>query len=145
MRRIAVLAASAALLFAACGGDDEEPAATPAATEAATEAPTEAPTEAATEAAGGAKLAIAADPDGALKFTETELTADAGQVEIDFSNPSQVPHAVDIEGVDGGVTETVTGTDAPPISVDLQPGEYTFYCPVGNHRQEGMEGKLTVR
>ena len=132
-------------MFAACGGDDEEPAATPAATEAATEAPTEAPTEAATEAAGGAKLAIAADPDGALKFTETELTADAGQVEIDFSNPSQVPHAVDIEGVDGGVTETVTGTDAPPISVDLQPGEYTFYCPVGNHRQEGMEGKLTVR
>ena len=132
-------------MFAACGGDDEEPAATPAATEAATEAPTEAPTEAATEAAGGAKLAIAADPDGALKFTKTELTADAGQVEIDFSNPSQVPHAVDIEGVDGGVTETVTGADAPPISVDLQAGEYTFYCPVGNHRQEGMEGKLTVR
>jgi plastocyanin len=146
MRRIAVLAASAALLFAACGGDDEEPAATPAATEAATEAPTEAPTEAATEeSAGGAKLAIAADPDGAIKFTETELTADAGQVEIDFSNPSQVPHAVDIEGVDGAVTETVTGTDAPPITVDLQPGEYTFYCPVGDHRQKGMEGKLTVR
>ena len=132
-------------MFAACGGDDEEPAATPAATEAATEAPTEAPTEAATEAAAGAKLAIAADPDGALKFTETELTADAGQAEIDFSNPSQVPYAVDIEGVDGGVTETVTGADAPPITVDLQPGEYTFYCPVGNHRQEGMEGKLTVR
>jgi len=142
MRRIAVLAATAALLFAACGGDEEEPAATPAATEAATEAPTEAPTEA---AAGGAKLAIAADPDGAKKFTETELTADAGQVEIDFSNPSQVPHAVDIEGVDGAVTETVTGADAPPVTVDLKPGEYTFYCPVGDHRQAGMEGKLTVR
>ena len=93
----------------------------------------------------GAKLAIAADPDGALKFTETELTADAGQVEIDFSNPSQVPHAVDIEGMDGGATETVTGTDAPPITVDLKPGEYTFYCPVGDHRKQGMEGKLTVR
>ena len=132
-------------MFAACGGDDEEPAATPAATEAATEAPTEAPTEAATEAAAGAKLAIAADPDGAIKFTETELTADAGQVEIDFSNPSQVPHAVDIEGVDGAVTETVTGADAPPVTVDLKPGEYTFYCPVGDHRQAGMEGKLTVR
>ena len=59
-------------------------------TEAATEAPTEAATEAPTEAAAsGAKLAIAADPDGAIKFTETELTADAGQVEIDFSNPSR--------------------------------------------------------
>ena len=89
MRRIAVLAASAALVFAACGGDEEEPAATPAATEAAMESPHQAPTEAATEAAaGGAKLAIAADPGGANAFTETELTADAGPVEIDFANES---------------------------------------------------------
>jgi len=146
MRRIAVIAASAALVFAACGGDDEEPAATAAPTEAATEAPTEAPTEAATEAAaGGATLKFEADPSGALEFTETEVTADAGKVTIDFANPSSVPHAVDIEGVDGGETETVTGGDAAPITVDLKPGEYTFYCPVGDHRAEGMEGKLTVR
>ena len=146
MRRIAVFAASAALLFAACGGDEEEPAATPAATEAVTEAPTEAPTEAATEAAAaGAKLAIAADPGGANAFTETELTAEAGQVEIDFKNPSESPHAVVIEGVDGASTETVQGADAPPITVELEAGEYTFFCPVGNHRADGMEGKLTDR
>ncbi|MDA0184868.1 cupredoxin domain-containing protein [Solirubrobacter phytolaccae] len=147
MRRIAGIAAAAALMFAACGGDDEEPAATPAATEAATEAPTEAPTEAATEApaAGGATLAIEADPSGENAFTETELTADAGQVEIDFKNPSQSPHAVVIEGVDGATTETVQGADAPPVTVELEAGEYTFFCPVGNHRADGMEGKLTVR
>lgn len=145
MRRFAVLAASAALMFAACGGDEEEPAATPAATEEATEAPTETPTEAAAQG-GASTLKIEADPSGALAFTETELTADAGQVTVEFSNPSQVPHAVEIEGAGGeSETETVTGTDAPPITVDLQPGEYTYYCPVGNHRAEGMEGKLTVR
>jgi plastocyanin len=133
MRRIAVLAAAAALAFAGCGGDDEpESAAT------STEAPT--------QAAEGAKLAIAADPGGALKFTKTAYTATAGEVTVEFANDSQLPHAVEIEG--NGVekeTETVTGEDAPPLKLDLPAGEYTIYCPVGNHRAAGMEAKLTVR
>jgi uncharacterized cupredoxin-like copper-binding protein len=29
--------------------------------------------------------------------------------------------------------------------VDLDAGEYKFYCPVGNHEQAGMVGTLTVR
>jgi plastocyanin len=145
MRRFAVLAASAALMFAACGGDEEEPAATPAATEAATEAPTQAPTEEAAAGGEGATLAIAADPGGANAFTETELTADAGPTTIEFANESDKPHAVVIEGVDGATTETVTGADAPPVEVELAAGEYTYFCPVGNHRADGMEGKLTVR
>jgi len=67
-------------------------------------------------------------------------------VTIEFANQSQVPHAVEIEG--NGVekeTKTVTGEDAPPITVDLKPGTYTYYCPVDGHRAAGMEGKLTVR
>jgi plastocyanin len=134
MRRIAALAATAALALAGCGGDDK-----PAATPAATPAPAAAGGE-------GATLKIAADPGGAKKFTETALTAEAGTVKVEFSNPSQLPHAVEIEG--NGVeeeTETVTGQDAPALTVDLKPGEYTFYCPVGDHRAEGMEGKLTVQ
>jgi len=56
-----------------------------------------------------------------------------------------VPHAVEIEG--NGVkeeTETVTGGEAPPIEVDLKPGTYEFYCPVGGHEAAGMKGALTV-
>lgn len=149
MRRIAALAAlAAALVFlAGCGGNDgPEAAATPTATETPTAAATEAATETPTEAASGAStLKIEADPGGAIKFTKNNLTAKAGEVTIDFSNPSQVPHGVVVEGVDGGTTETVTGADAKPITVDLKPGTYTFYCPVGDHREEGMEGKLVVR
>jgi plastocyanin len=136
MRCIAALAAAAALALAGCGGDDEEPTAG---------APAEA-TETPTEAAAGSTLSIAADPGGALKFTKTEYTAKAGQVTVEFANEAQLPHAAEIEG--GGVeeeTETVTGKDAPPLAVDLPAGEYTIYCPVGNHREAGMEAKLVVR
>ena len=145
MRWFVVLAAVAALAFASCGGDDNGSSATPAATEAATEAPTEAATE---EAASGSgtQLAIAADPDGAKKFTESSYETTAGSVEVAFTNDSQLPHAVEIEG--NGVeeeTETVTGEDAPPLTVDLKAGTYTIYCPVGDHRAEGMEATLTVK
>ena len=136
------MAAAAALVLAGCGGDDEETG-----TSGASES-TPAAQSTPTEAAGGGEastLKIEADPNGAIKFTETKLTAKAGSVTIEFANASQVPHAVEIEG--NGIeeeTETVTGEDAPPLTVDLKPGEYEFYCPVGNHRAEGMEGTLTV-
>jgi plastocyanin len=118
------MAAAVALLFAGCGGDDEE---------------------AGPSGAGQSTLKIEADPDGKIAFTETKLTAKAGSVTVEFANASQVPHAVEIEG--NGVeeeTETVTAQDAPPLTVDLKAGEYEFYCPVGDHRAEGMTGTLTV-
>ena len=56
-----------------------------------------------------------------------------------------MPHAVEIEG--DGVEEDDRdghGGDAPPLTVELEAGDYTFYCPVGQHREAGMEGTLTV-
>jgi plastocyanin len=94
---------------------------------------------------GGEQLSLAAPKDGALKFDKETLSAKAGKVTINFDNPSQTPHAVEIEG--NGVeeeTDTVTGGKAS-VSVDLKAGKYEFYCPVGNHRQAGMEGTLTVQ
>jgi plastocyanin len=142
MRRTLIALALATAVFAGCGGDDDEPesAATPAATETATE-------ESSSASGGGETLAFSAPEDGSLKFEQGgEVTAKAGKVTVTFNNPSSVPHAVEIEG--NGVetkTDVVTASEAPPVEVDLKPGTYTFYCPVGDHRAEGMEGKLTVR
>jgi plastocyanin len=148
MRRIAVIAAaSAALLLSACGDDDNASSSTGAAGGSSSDSSGSAYGKSSgSGGGGGATLKIAADPGGAKKFTESTLSTSAGKVTIQFSNSSQLPHAVEIEG--NGVeeeTETVTGKDAPPLTVDLKPGTYTYYCPVGDHRAAGMEGKLTVR
>jgi plastocyanin len=143
---LAVLA-SLALLATGCGGDDDDEGGSgdaPAQEESSGAQGNGADT---TEAAGGgaSRLTLVADPGGALKFDKTELTAKPGMVTIRMENPSDVPHAVEVEG--NGVeeeTDTVTGANAD-VTVDLKAGEYKFYCPVGNHAQQGMEGTLTVR
>ena len=127
MRAILTGVTVLALALAGCGGDDEEPA-----------------SGGGGGGGGGETLQLSAPENGDLKFDTDSLTAKAGSVTIEFDNPSSVPHAVEVEG--NGVeeeTETVTG-DRASLSVDLEAGDYTFYCPVGNHRQAGMEGTLTV-
>jgi plastocyanin len=94
---------------------------------------------------GGAGLDIAAPKDGSKKFVKSDLTAPAGTVTVKFDNPASVPHGVEIQG--NGVeksSDIVTGSSTS-FTVDLKPGGYTFYCPVGNHRAAGMEGTLTVK
>src|SRR4051794_6324996 len=138
MRRTFLAVALAAAVLTGCGGDDTESSAT--ATPAATKA------QPSPEAAGGEELALGAPEDGSLKFDKSKLQASAGTVTIRFANPSQLPHAVAIEG--NGVQEsgeTVTASDAPPLTVELKAGTYTYYCPVDGHRAAGMEGTLTVK
>jgi plastocyanin len=95
---------------------------------------------------GGTTLKLAADPSGAPKFDKSSLSAKPGTVTIDMDNPSDVPHAVEIEGQ--GVEEegeVVEKGGVSTVTADLEPGEYEYYCPVGNHEAEGMTGTLTVR
>ena len=127
----------AASTVAACGGGDDNGS-------EATATATEESGGTSSGGGGGETLDLAAPADGSLKFDKTALEAKAGKVTINFDNPSSVPHAVEVEG--NGVeeeTKTITKGKAS-VTVDLKAGEYEFYCPVGNHRQQGMEGKLTV-
>ena len=99
-----------------------------------------------TAKAKGGKLEIPADPGGALAYQFADAEAPAGQLEIDSPNESSVDHNIAVEG--GGVDETgpvVKNGGVSTVNVDLQSGEYTFYCSVTGHRQAGMEGKLTVK
>jgi plastocyanin len=123
---------------AACGGDDDDESSDePTADETTTED---------TGGGGGdtATIMLAADPNGELAFDQTELSAAAGEVTIEFMNDSGIPHNVEIEG--NGVEEvsdTIT-EGSTTLTLTLEPGEYEFYCAVPGHREGGMEGTLTV-
>jgi uncharacterized cupredoxin-like copper-binding protein len=125
--------------LAACGDDDDD--------DAATEPTTTEETDTGGDAAGGAgsTVSFTANPDGELAFEEDSAEATAGAVTIELTNDSAVPHDVQIEGPDGdiGGTDETTGGSVT-AEVELEPGEYTFYCSVPGHREAGMEGPLTV-
>ena len=147
MRVLCVVSTALVLVLAGCGGDDESEGGGAAATSTPTAESTPADAYGGGGGGGGGEgetLSLAAPEDGSLAFEPAALTAPAGPVTIEFENPSSTPHAVAIEG--NGVDEssdTVTGASAS-VSAELEAGEYTFYCPVGSHRANGMEGTLTV-
>lgn len=133
-RMVAVLALlCTTVVLAACGGDDssEKPAAT------------------SSSSGAGQQLEVtAAEPaEDKYAFEPGSLTAKAGAVTISMDNPSsdKAAHSVAIEG--NGVDESsqvVPPGKSATVSADLETGTYTFYCTVGDHREDGMEGKLTV-
>ena len=79
----------------------------------------------------------------AYQFADAE--APAGALKVTSENPQAVDHNIAIDG--NGVDEKgpVVQNAVSEVSVDLQPGEYSFYCSVPGHREGGMEGKLTVK
>ena len=139
MRRItwltALVLAAGVLTAAGCGGDDDDSSGSSGGT--GTE-------ESSGGGGGGETLTVTADPGGAISWDKTELSAKAGKVTLKIVNESDIPHAIEVEG--NGVeeeTDTVTGKNAE-MTVDLKPGTYEYYCPVGDHR-ETMKGTLTVK
>lgn len=154
MRKLVVLLALLALApfaLAACGGDDDDSGDDAAAPAEQTEPPAD---DGGDDAGGngggnggGDEVQVSANPDGALEFEQSSLEAQAGSVKFEFENPAPVPHDFVVEDADGneiGGTDVITDDDTD-VTLDLEPGEYTFFCSVPGHRDGGMEGQLTVQ
>jgi uncharacterized cupredoxin-like copper-binding protein len=143
---LTALLAATALIAAGCGGSDDN-----SSDNSSSSSGTQGNTSDSTATGGGggggggSTVKLTADPGGGLKFDKTSLSAKAGKVTVVMDNPSQTPHAVEVEGK--GVekaTKTLTGGTAK-VTVDLKPGKYEFYCPVDGHKAAGMRGTLTVQ
>lgn len=105
-------------------------------------------------AAPAAADAAAAEPqevDVALSNFVIEMpdTITAGPTRFAIANTGQAPHNFVIEG--NGVSKRLANNLQPGqsgfLNVDLAPGTYTVFCPVGEgaHRAQGMELTLTVQ
>jgi len=73
-------------------------------------------------------------------------TISAGPTTFEVTNNSDIEHNFEVEGQ--GI-EQVFDTNLQPgetrtMTIDLPPGTYEVYCPVGNHADMGMRLTLTV-
>ena len=102
---------------------------------------------------GAAAGTSSGGPAQTVDLTATEYAFDpsslsvgaAGKVTFRISNDGQETHALEVEGK--GIeeeTDSIGAGESDTLTIDLQPGEYEFYCPVGGHRAAGMVGTLTV-
>jgi len=93
----------------------------------------------------------AAEPeilDSSLTEWDIDLatTVPAGLVAFDTANDGTMRHSLAIEGEDvsAQLPRPLHPGEAGRFETKLAPGTYTLYCPIGDHRQRGMEIELTI-
>ena len=98
-------------------------------------------------AGAAATVSVSSPADGALVYQPDGLSAKAGNLAIDYDNPSPVPHSIAVATSNGNVlgeTQPSANSKETLNLTDLKPGKYVFYCTVPGHREAGMQGNLTV-
>ena len=89
-----------------------------------------------------------------IEVKETEYNLNPAKITLNkpgtyvfkAENTGSITHALEIEGK--GLEEETKGLDAgqsAELKVTLKAGKYEIYCPVDGHRQQGMEGTVTVK
>ena len=125
MQRASAVLAAVALALTGCGEDEEGEDA---------QAPSEAPIE-------------------TITITETDFALDPDSVDVEepgtyafeVVNEGDVAHALEVEGE--GIeeeTDTLDPGQRATLTVELEGGSYELYCPVGDHADRGMTGKVEV-
>ena len=133
-RGLAVLAVALAALTACSGGEE---AGTTATTSAA------APSSGATDAAEG-ETVTATEGEMFIELSEDSFSAGSYTFEVVNEGSGTHDFVVERDGADVAASETIGPGASTTLTVDLEPGEYVFYCSVANHRAMGMEVTVTV-
>ncbi|MBW3604435.1 MAG: cupredoxin domain-containing protein [Actinobacteria bacterium] len=91
---------------------------------------------------GGAASAEFVAIDIAYEAAPDEVPA--GPVAMTLVNNGSIEHNVVIEELDDRKVLDTAGGETDQAEVELEAGEYTYFCDVAGHRAAGMEGELTV-
>jgi plastocyanin len=134
IRTGAVMVVIAGVIGLAGCGDDETTASSTATTEETT-------------ASGGGSGESVAISETEYALDPADPSVSAGTVTFDVSNDGEITHNLEVEGPNGEVEldQDLAAGDSGTLEVDLsEPGTYEMYCPIGDHRDQGMEGEITV-
>jgi PQQ system protein len=116
-----------ALLLAGCGGSSDE----------------------SDESASGEVLKTIQISEKEFSLNPNTVTlSQPGTYEFEVTNDGRITHALEVEESGGGA-EVETGDIAAGESKTLRftfsaDGSYEMYCPIGNHKDEGMRGTIVV-
>jgi uncharacterized cupredoxin-like copper-binding protein len=128
---LGALAGAVALLVAACGGSGSNNSISAGAPPAAS-------------APSSGNQVTASLTEFHIALSKQSFTA--GTYTFVVSNDGHATHALAITGP--GLSNTATSDLSPGqkanLTVTLQNGSYDFYCPVGNHKQLGMNMDVSV-
>lgn len=93
------------------------------------------------------KVAVDADPRGALRWDKQTYETTAGDVTFVVRNTSQAAHNFGVQGNGvNAISKYFKGSEAINFTIkDLKPGEYLIVCTVPGHRESGMVARLTVK
>lgn len=71
--------------------------------------------------------------------------ADSGLIAFAATNDGLVGHALAVDGLTGTVRTRALGLGERGVfTVRLPPGTYKWYCPIADHEQRGMAGRVRV-
>jgi uncharacterized cupredoxin-like copper-binding protein len=140
----AVAGIAAAVVLAGCSSGSGGNGAAGTTSAPSTSAAESSPAGASGTAAGQAQTVQVKASEYSFSLPSTTLRP--GSYTFTMANDGHATHAMEIDGP--GVADQKSSTVGPggtsTLTVTLQPGSYTLYCPVGNHRQLGMQTTLTV-
>ena len=127
MRRLLVIL-PLALLLAACGGSSDE----------------------SDESASGNVLQTIRISEKEFSLNPNTVTlSQPGTYEFEVTNDGQITHALEIEesgdGAEAESGDIGTGESKTLRFTFSAEGSYEMYCPIGDHKDEGMRGTIVVR